>query len=455
MSAHLVPDTQWFRTRDGKGLMAGSPLTYFSVSDAGARILDAIEHDNTLPAHHFALTHRLLATGAVHPRPTESVDTKDITVVIPAYITSPDALEHLRELVQSLMAFTVIVVDDCSPTDFTLESGTVIQLDSNSGPASARNAGLAHVTTPIVVFIDTDISVDEMQLLALASYVSIDNVAMVAPRIITTNAKTFLSEYESFHSPLDLGATDAVVRPMSRVSYVPSAVLMGHVSAFQELNGFNEEMRSGEDVDLVWRLIESGQLCRYVPSVQCEHTPRISIGALLKQRFSYGKSAAQLDQKHPRAASPFRANLFFVLPAVAVLMGFLYLAVPLVVLSVLYVLWTLRALPLPIRSKITITGIGLRSTLISLAQAIHRAWWPLFVVVGGSSIRVGAMLTFSVLFPPCIGIVRKKPQFPIRYLVVRMLDNFAYGAGVWAGAWRARSARCLLPVITVRRSNAH
>jgi cellulose synthase/poly-beta-1,6-N-acetylglucosamine synthase-like glycosyltransferase len=231
-------------------------------------------------------------------------------------------------------------------------------------------------------------------------------------------------------------------------------VLIGRVDSFRELNGFNEDMRSGEDVDLVWRLIESGALCRYVPLVQCAHQPRSSILALLKQRYSYGTSAAQLDQQHPRSASPFRANLFFALPAIAILMGYVFLAVPLVTLSAIYVLWSLRKLPLPLRSKLQITGIGLRSTLTLLAQAIHRAWWPLFLIASIPFIRVGAMLTFSVLVPPCIGLLRNKPQFPIRYLVVRIVDNFAYGVGVWVGAWRARSARCLLPVITVRRSSA-
>ena len=135
-------------------------------------------------------------------------------------------------------------------------------------------------------------------------------------------------------------------------------------------------------------------------------------------------------------------------------MGYLFLAVPLVFVSAIYVLWSLRSLPLPLRSKVKITGTGLRSTLRLLAQAIHRAWWPLFLIASIPFIRVGAMLTFSVLVPPCIGLLRNKPQFPIRYLVVRILDNFAYGVGVWVGAWRTRSARCLLPVITVRRSSA-
>ena len=64
------------------------------------------------------------------------------------------------------------------------------------------------------------------------------------------------------------------------------------------------------------------------------------------------------------------------------------------------------------------------------------------------------MLTFSALVPPIVGLLRYKPEHPIRYLVMRILEDVAYGAGVWVGAVRARSLRCLLPVITVRRSVA-
>ena len=34
---------------------------------------------------------------------------------------------------------------------------------------------------------------------------------------------------------------------------------------------------------------------------------------------------------------------------------------------------------------------------------------------------------------------------PVRHLAARRLDDLAYGAGLWAGAVRARSARALLP----------
>ena len=454
MTVRLVPDDQWFRSRNANGVLAGSPLTYFGVTDAGSRILDAIETNSVLPDNHTQLTDRLLATGAVHPVPNNSAALSDITVVIPAYITSAESLADLKELVVSLAGLTIIIVDDASPHSVNIVGARVIRHDTNKGPGAARNTGIAAVTTTVVACIDTDVMVTSQQIATLAAYVIDTHVGAVAPRITCINNQTFISEFEFHHSPLDLGTIAALVRPMSRVSYLPATVLVCNVQLLHKAGGFDDSIRMGEDVDLVWRLIENGISCRYVPSIECPHKPRSSMRKMLKQRYDYGTSAAQLDQRHPRAASPLRANGLLLTTATAVLMGYLYFAMILTIPTMLYFIVSLRSTSIPIGTRVRLALKGLVSTTRLLARAIVRAWWPLFFIASIVSLRLGAMLTFSVFIPPIVGILRKKPGYPIRYLVMRIFENFAYGAGVWVGAIRASSLRCLLPVITVRRSIA-
>jgi hypothetical protein len=117
-----------------------------------------------------------------------------------------------------------------------------------------------------------------------------------------------------------------------------------------------------------------------------------------------------------------------------------------------YFVVSLRSTSLPVKVRTQLAWKGLASTTRLLADAVMRAWWPIFFVASLVSIRLGAMLTFSALVPPIVGLLRYKPGHPIRYLVMRILEDVAYGTGVWVGALRARSLRCLLPVITVRRS---
>ena len=454
MTIHLIPDDQWFRSRKKNGVLAGSPLTYFGVTDAGSKILDAIENNSELPQNHAQLTDRLLATGAVHPITDSTASFSDITVVIPAFITDTDSHVHLQDLVASLVGLTIIIVDDASPHPVDISGVRVIRHDTNKGPAAARNTGLTAVSTKVVAFVDTDVTVTAVQIAALGEYVIDSFVGVVAPRITCVNDGSFIGEFESHHSPLDLGSVPAIVRPMSRVSYLPSTVLVCDVESLRAVGGFDDSIRMGEDVDLVWRFIENGVACHYAPSIECPHRTRTSMSRMLKQRYDYGTSAAVLDQRHPRTASPLRAHALLLATATTVLMGYVYFAIILLVPTMAFFVVSLRSTSIPVRTRTQLAWKALTSTTRLLARAIMRAWWPLFFLASFVSLRLGAMFTFSAFVPPIVGLMRHKPGHPIRYLVMRILEGMAYGTGVWVGAIRARSLRCLLPVITVRRSAA-
>lgn len=452
MNTQFEIDKQWFRSRDGKHLLAGSPLTSFTVSEAGARILDAIESSSDLGTGHEKLTSRLLATGSLHPTPVSPIATTEITVVIPAFITTTEEAERLQELVTSLQNLTVIVVDDCSPIHVSLTHCEVLRNEENRGPSTCRNRGLALVQTPFVAFVDSDAHADVNQLCLLASVLLDESTVLAAPRIRTRNENTGITEYESFHSPLDLGPDPAVVRPLSRVSYVPATVLVAHTMRLQEIGAFDEDLRLGEDVDLVWRACEKGELVRYLPSIECHHDARTSWRKFIQQRFSYGRSAASLDHRHPYAASPLRAHVLMVLLAISILSGYLYLALLLTPPIFAYFILILRSTRTSIRQRVDVTRIGCLSTLRLLALAVRRAWWPLFVTASFFSVRATAMYTFALFTPLMFGILRNKPRAVGSYVALRIIDDLSYGAGVWVGAILQCSPRCLLPVLTVRRT---
>lgn len=446
--ARLIPDDQWFRSENGTGLLAGSPLTFFSVTDAGRIVLDAIENNEPLPSNHAALTKRLLATGAVHPVCDHAGNAHDLTVVVPSFIANESQLKRLQSLVDSLNGIRIIVVDDFSPIAVSIVGAEVIRLTSNQGPAAARNAGLAATASPFVAFVDADTTVTTQQLLSLAFHFIDENLDAVAPRVASTPGKSRIAEYESLHSPLDLGLLPSVVRPLSRVSYVPAAVLVARTHIVKEMNAFNSSLRLGEDVDLIWRMVSAGNIVRYDPSVVCQHEPRSTLRALLKQRFGYGCSAASLDKRHPFMAAPLRANIVMLLPALALLSGYVFFAAALVPLMILWFSITLRQTKIPFSTRAKLAMTGWFSTVRLLTSAVMRAWWPIVLLVGQFSLRVGAVFVFSAFVPAMYGIMRHKPRHTVGYIVLRILDPMAYGAGVWTGAFRVRNLRCLLPVVT-------
>ncbi len=450
----LNPDAQWYRTPNKKGLLAGSPMNYFTVSDNGIAILDAIENNTALPHNHESLTNRLIATGAAHPQLGESLQASDVTVVIPAYVTSATQIDSLTHLVDLCRGLRVIVVDDCSSLPISVPGAEIIRHTTNKGPGAARNTGLAATTTPYIAFIDSDATASTEQLLLLGSLLRRDDVALVAPRIVSNKGRRFLDEYEQFHCPLDMGTKQALVQPMSRVSYVPATVLVAKSDALRAINGFNETLRLGEDVDLVWRLVDNGLACAYEPSIQCVHQRRPTVFSILKQRFSYGTSAAQLAQQHPRNATPFQANIFLFLAALLILSGFVQYVVIVVLPAIAVGVWSLRKTNLTMNRKLRLSARNILSTVKLLATAVRRTWWPPLLLLSMFSLRPGVILTLSFLGPLMFEMMRNKSKNPLFYFAMRLVDDATYAVGVWVGALGNRSWRCLLPIISVRRSSA-
>ena len=91
-----------------------------------------------------------------------------------------------------------------------------------------------------------------------------------------------------------------------------------------------------------------------------------------------------------------------------------------------------------------------------LASAVTRIWWPLALPAArrptAPASRAGrgpaagrARLVEDGRRPPSARLD------PVRYLALRLLDDAAYGAGVWVGAVRARTPGVVLPRFASRR----
>ena len=448
MSIRLRPDHMWFRSRDGRQLVAGSPLTFFSVTEAGSAILTSVQNNDLLTDGHEKLTDRLVAAGAAHPLWHIPVPPDQLTVVIPAFLRESRDFDRLARLVRTLQPLNVIVVDDCSPEPIVLADATVMRHETNRGPGAARNTGLSGVTTPFVAFVDDDAfpKCDDLQ--RLATQMNDMRVALVAPRIRSTDNGRLTGEYEQQYSPLDLGPHPTIVRPLSRVSYVPATVLVCRTEVVRSLGGFDESMRIGEDVDFVWRTAAAGHLCRYEPTISCEHETRATVRQLLKQRYSYGSSAATLARRHGSAATPLRANIVMLVPAATLLLGYAWIFLPLLPFVYVWYLLTLHRSHLSYRDRVRITSLGLMSTIRITASAVARVWWPIFLLLGLFVFSPGFALFASLMIPALYGLVRHRPQRVLGYMGLRMLDGLAYGAGVWSGAIREKSFRCLMPTVT-------
>ena len=426
--------------RHDRVVIGGSPLRLFRLSAGGRRVVEAIEQRRPPPAGHAKLTSRLVDAGAIHPTPTDSPFTAtDVTVVVPAYGALPGTNHD---------GGTTIVVDDGSEPPLAAMPGRqTLRLTRNRGPAAARNAGLAEVTTPLVAFVDTDVDLDDHWLDALLPHFSDPRVALVAPRVRSTDGPTVIAKYETTRSPLDLGSEPAGIAAGSRVSYVPAAAVVARTDVLRAIEGFDETMRSGEDVDLVWRLLEAGHRCRYEPASTVHHRPRATFAAWARQRMSYGRSAAVLDRKHPGAVAPLRMSGW---SAAVWALVFARRPVTAVVLAAGTTVALRRKLhDLPAQESLRLAGLGHLHAGRQVAATITRAWWPLALVVALVFRRSRSIVVAAATVPPLLDWLAGRTSLdPVRYVALRVADDVAYGAGLWIGVIEHRQIGALTPKFT-------
>ena len=464
----LRPDPGSRLLARGKMLVGGSPVRVLRLTPPGARQVAAWwsgmpVSDNPKAR---ALARRLLDTGIAHPRPggsdwVSTFSPEDVTVVIPVRDRQAELARCLAGLAQ---ARRVIVVDDCSTDPAAIArvassaGARVLRRAVNGGPGAARNTGLAAADTPLVAFLDSDCVPGPGWLDALLPHFADPAVGAVAPRIVPNEpGRTWLARYEGASSTLDMGARPSIVRPRSRVPYVPGAALVVRRAAAGA--GFAETMRVGEDVDFVWRLAAAGWRVRYEPAATMRHQHRVRMRAWFARRKDYGTSAAILELRHPGTVRPLYISAWTGLALLAAAAGRPDVGAACAGASVALLARRLARItgeewPWPSAQNAwrlagRLAGGGTLAAGRPLGSAISRTWWPVALPMAVVARRLRLPLAALVLIPPLLDwLDRRPPLDPARYVAARLLDDVAYSLGVWEGCARHRTIRPLLPAVT-------
>ncbi|MGZ4549758.1 MAG: mycofactocin biosynthesis glycosyltransferase MftF [Blastococcus sp.] len=446
------------RRRDGGAtLLGGSPLRLLRLSPRAHGLLPAdrlVVGDATTAE----LAARLLDAGLAAPDLPPVGTPRDVTVVIPVK-DRPAGLARLLEALRADPAtreLPVVVVDDGSAEPVEARGATVLRYATARGPAAARNAGLRAATTEIVAFLDSDCVPRPGWLDLLLPHLADPRLAAVAPRIVELagGRRGFLSAYEALASALDMGPHPAPVRPLSAVSYVPSAALLARRAALGD--GFDETMRVAEDVDLVWRLAGAGWRVRYEPAASVAHEHPATTGEWLRRRAFYGTGAALLARRHGSAVAPVVVS-----PSTAVAWG---LALGGGRRGRLAAAGVLAMTTARLARRLTRPGgrppVVLAAALVlrgsaaagrTLARSTTRHHWPAALGAALVSRRARRWVLTAALADAGLAWWPHRQDIGfVRFAVGRRLDDLGYGAGLWWGAIRQREPRALLPAAAPR-----
>ena len=444
------------RWADGSVLVGGSPWRISRLKppaqDLVRRLADAgsiglVLH---LPIH-LTVARMLLDRGFADPLPTVTADHDPAAATVIPAMDHPD---NLDAVLASLDPGLVVVVDDGSRdpdavTNIAHSHGArIIRHGVNRGPAAARNTGLAATNSPIVAFIDSDCIAEPGWPGRLLHHFEDPGVAAVASRIASDHGLgSVLERYDTTRSSLDMGSKAELVRPGARLGFVPSAALLVRRSALAG-GGFDEGLRLGEDVDLIWRLTEAGWLVRYDPDSVVRHRPRARLRDWIVRKYEYGTSAADLHARHPGRLTPAHLSSWNLATLALFAAGH-----PVVASSVTgaatAMLWhQIRDLPRSHQLAARTVAQGLLADSASIGHLLRREWWP----IGAAALllaprsRTARVAAVCMLAPIALEwATHRLPLDPVRYAGLRLIDDASYGSGVISSAVKDCSWKTLLP----------
>jgi O-antigen biosynthesis protein len=230
-----------------------------------------------------------------------------VSVIVPVF----NAQQTIRECIQSLLDLNypkanleLIFVDNGS-TDRTPEMLSQYQQDirilhePKKGPATARNKGILNAAAEIIAFTDSDCVVDRDWLWHLIPPLDNPLVGVVGGTILAKRPCSKIERYgEIIHD-----------HNSSINEFAPPAVIamnwISRLSVLKKVNFFDENFTRCEDVDLSYRILQSGYIFAFQPNALVYHRNEGTYSGLFREGFLHGLYSVQTTKKHRDYLSGF------------------------------------------------------------------------------------------------------------------------------------------------------
>jgi glycosyltransferase involved in cell wall biosynthesis len=176
----------------------------------------------------------------------------------------------------------------------------VLVADAVRSSYFARNAGALRGSAPWLLFLDADVHAPPDLLDRMFSSEPAERTAVLAGAVIDEPAGSG-APIALRYAELNRSMSQEVTLAHGRWAFAQTASCAVRRAAFEAAGGFREDVRSGGDADLCWRLVAAGWEIERRPGAAVVHRNRASVAAMLGQRFRHGSGAGWLAREHPGA----------------------------------------------------------------------------------------------------------------------------------------------------------
>ena len=306
--------------------------------------------------------------------------------------------------------------------------------------------------TPLVAFVDSDVSSTSDALLALARHFADPRVALVGPGSRRRTAQRRAlggSSGTTRRRPRSTSAGPAPGPARRRGRLAPICLPGRSYRAARERFRRGDAGGRGRRPGLAARRRRRSHQVR--PSAIAHHDVRSTVRGWLGRKFVYGTGGAALAERHGDKLAPATLSLTMAVGAAAVLQR-RWWSLPVAAAAVAVTTRTL-APTLPMESgrsvvAATLSARGLGWAVRQEAGLLLRHWWPVAALGSLVSSSVRRAVLTTVLVDVVVFVRDRRAVGPLTAVVARRVDDLAYGTGLWWGAIRGGSFRCL----AVRRS---
>lgn len=251
-------------------------------------------------------------------------DNPYFSIIIPVY-NRPEELNELLEscLKQSFKNFELIILEDGS----TIGSETIIKRyenhltinyiqKANTGPSDTRNKGMQLSKGEFYLIIDSDVILPKDYLTEIYQKINQESIDCFGGPDAALDSFTPIQKAINF-SMTSFITTGGIRGSKSNKKFFPRSFNMGlKPEVFKKTNGFNSNLRFGEDIDLSIRIYELGFQVKYLDSAYVFHKRRTNFKQFFKQIFNSGLARINLSILHNGTLKfihflPFAYLIFF------------------------------------------------------------------------------------------------------------------------------------------------